>query len=463
MTAIPTDGKLASPGWQAAPEAVGVAAGGSLLKGTGPAQLIPLALIMLVGVRLVEFLPFLAPIRPALLLAIGGGAYLWHIATPAKRSALLRDRVFRMLLFYLAWAAVTVPFALWPGMASDTLRGLVVCVVLVGAILLLSPTRPELRRATAAFVLAACIYVVLLLTTGTNIGSNRLQVGLSLDSNDAATIFAVCLPFALGLARTAGVGRKVWWLGAAALLMFGVVATGSRGGSLALMASSVVFALGLKGGSRFGYLAVMVLLGLAAWQWGPPDYRARMTALIKGESDYNQTEYVGREAIWKRGRMYYRQNPLLGVGAGNFMVAEGQQLEKMGLTGKWSAAHNSYIQVFAELGTPGGLLFLGILLGGIRMALPLWRPRRGSRAEHRPEFLAAILGAMVGGYFLSHAYALHIMITMALAALASRALSTNGTTAGAGPLAAPPLPGASLHPRMQRILASHPRARTPLR
>src|SRR5690606_18131398 len=146
--------------------------------------------------------------------------------------------------------------------------------------------------------------------------------------------------------------------------------------------------------------AVLLLVGSAAWQWGPPDYRARMISLVQGEEDYNQTHYTGREQIWERGRMYWRQNPVLGVGAGNFPMAEGAQLESIGLTGKWSTAHNSYLQAFAELGTPGGLIFLGILFAGIRASLPLWRPRRGSSAAHRPEFLAAIAAAMVAGYFL---------------------------------------------------------------
>lgn len=457
MTATPSRAMLpglAAQGGVALP-------GQSLFTGTGPAQLIPLALIMLVGVRLVEFLAFLAPIRPALLLSLGGGAYLWHISTREKKAVLLRDKVFRTMVLYLAWACFTVPFALWPGQAGDTIRGLVVCTILVGAVLLLSPTRPELRRATMAFVAATCIYVVMLLTTGRNIGSNRLQVGMSLDSNDAATIFGICFPLALGLARSAAPGKKAIWMFASGLLMFGVVATGSRGGTLALVAGALVFVLGMRGGARLGYLLLMLAVGYSAWQWGPEDYRARMISLVKGEEDYNQTHYTGREQIWERGRMYWRENPILGVGAGNFPMAEGRQLELQGLTGKWSVAHNSYIQAFAELGTPGGLIFVALLLAGIRASAPLWRPRRGTPVEHRPEYLAALLAAMVGGYFLSHSYAFHMMLTLALATLAGRTLAARGGPApGTAPVAAP---GAPLHPRMRRILASHPHARVATR
>lgn len=413
---------------------------------------------MLVGVRLVEFLPWLAPLRPALLLSVCGAAYLWHGSDRTVRAGLLRNRTFRLMMLYLAWACITIPTALWPGMAFETIRGLVVCAILVGAILLLPATAIEVRRATAAFVGAAAIYVTLLFSAGRTSFGNRLSVGLSLDSNDVAVIFAICLPLALGLARTATSGARLRWLVVSGMMMFGVVATGSRGGTLALVAGCLVLVMGLRGGGRLGYLGLMLAVGFAAWQWGPAEYRDRMTALVQGQQDYNQTEYTGRKQVWERGRGYWRANPVLGVGAGNFPMAEGDQLDTVGLTGKWSAAHNSYVQVFAELGTPGGLIFVGLLLTAVRAALPLWRHRRrGGALGHRPEFLAAIAAAMIGGYFLSHGYAFHMMTTVALVTLAGVA-----DTRGAAEPAVAPGPTVSRRAGVQaprRRMAVHPTAR----
>ncbi len=115
---------------------------------------------------------------------------------------------------------------------------------------------------------------------------------------------------------------------------------------------------------------------------------------------------TGRKAVWRRGRLYIPEHPVLGVGAGNFLVAEGITTRKVGNTGKWSAAHNAYIQAFAELGSVGGGTFVIMLLMAARIAYRSWRPRNPARGPpfHRPELLAALVAYMTGAMFLSHAY-----------------------------------------------------------
>src|SRR5678815_3555338 len=88
---------------------------------------------------------------------------------------------------------------------------------------------------------------------------------------------------------------------------------------------------------------------------------------IASESDYNRTDETGRVQIWKRGIGYMLSNPLLGVGAGNFPAAEGllspfAQRQQFGVGVRWSAAHNTLVQVGAELGVVGLVLFVALVL-----------------------------------------------------------------------------------------------------
>jgi O-antigen ligase len=150
-------------------------------------------------------------------------------------------------------------------------------------------------------------------------------------------------------------------------------------------------------------------------------YWEKMRTIIQPKDDYNITTEEGRIQVWKRGIGYMLRNPILGVGAGNFPTAEGtiSPRARAAYTGrwKWSVSHNSYVQVGAELGIPGLLLFL----------LMFWRAFAGLRAVQHGQprappaqlaqtLAACLIGYMVGGFFLSLAYRDLLYVLIALAA-----------------------------------------------
>src|SRR5258708_30859415 len=108
---------------------------------------------------------------------------------------------------------------------------------------------------------------------------------------------------------------------------------------------------------------------------------------------------------------YMAQNPVLGVGAMNFQVAEGTispmgRRQEYGVGVRWGAAHNTFVQVGAELGIPGLLLFVG-LLGSAFVSLRRVAPDAARVASQRPvarlaqSLMAAMGGVAGGGFFLS--------------------------------------------------------------
>jgi len=392
-------------------------------------------LLAIVAIRLHEVVPALSVLRPALVIGIGGFIALWAASAQRSRDAVLSDPSLRWVALYAVWAAFTVPFAMWPGQAAGTLRSFIPAILLVAAVLLLVPSERTIVRVLFGFVVASGLNAIAMVATGqTNPGGRVLVGGGSLDSNDLALVMAITFPLALGLSARLTGWRRIICLGTAAMLVLSATATGSRGGTIAFLVGSLVFVMGQRGTRKFAFIAALVLVGIVAWFSASNSYRRRMRELVQGEKDYNYTAYGGRKQIWARARLYTIQHPIVGVGVGNFPVAEGKHLDLLGMVGKWSNAHNAYLQAFAELGFPGGLIFLGMLISTGLRAAKYWRPksgRSGGASYHRPELLAAVFAFAAGSYFLSSAYFYSFFALVGLIALTDRiSLRTQAGTAG---------------------------------
>jgi O-antigen ligase len=167
-------------------------------------------------------------------------------------------------------------------------------------------------------------------------------------------------------------------------------------------------------------VVVLVLAGAASDQYW------RQMGTILSDADYNQTSESGRLQIWQRGIGYMFQHPILGVGANNFGMAEGTlspmaERQQFGAGVRWNAAHNSLVQVGAELGLPGLALFIAIIATAFAA---LARPRRRPGVERdvqepspelRQALTASLIGFVVGAFFLSLAYSEMLFTLVAMA------------------------------------------------
>jgi O-antigen ligase len=159
---------------------------------------------------------------------------------------------------------------------------------------------------------------------------------------------------------------------------------------------------------------------------------------ITSHDDYNRTSESGRLQIWARGLGYMMSNPVLGLGPGNFQAAEGTLSpyavrQQYGIGVRWNAAHNSFIQAGAELGLVGLVLFVGVIattFAALRRAGGSERARHGGRMRETsltPALTAALLGFVVGSFFLSLAYSEMLYTLVALAVGLQKATDVSAT------------------------------------
>jgi O-antigen ligase len=378
-------------------------------NGWAGAPYVALAMMMIIAVRLHEFIPGTSLLQPALVSTLAGTGVMLAFSSGRDRAAAFTNPVLLLVAAYWAVMIVSVPFALWPGLAFSTVRGFLPCVALVLAIMMCPPNRRTAVILQGGLAGAAAVYALYVVTLGRVTGADRLEAGVGMfDSNDMAALLAIAFPLAVGLVRTQRGTLRWAMLGAAALLVAVVLASGSRGGLLGLAAGSAVYVLGVRGSMRIVAVVAFMVALAGLWTFSPA-FKERVASITNLEEDYNLTDEVGRKAVWARGRQYIADNPVIGVGAGNFPVAEGDYfaVTYFGTRGgKWSSAHNAYIQAYAELGVVGGSLFMAILMLGLIRALRLWRGIHvvGGGIAHQPELLASLIAFMVGAVFLSHAY-----------------------------------------------------------
>jgi O-antigen ligase len=433
----PQFGRRASP--RAVTPAAGVRmAGGAPFAFQPAAKLVAWLVILgfaLVVARLHEMYPPLSKLKPVLSMVI-----LTTFATlSTKRSAgqsiiPFENKSLLLICLYWVWMFATIPTSIYRGYSTQF--AIDQAPVILFAILIISQRAsvPHLQLITRGFLGLCSFYAVLLLLFGQPVndsGSIRYYVNDSLDPNDAAAFLAMGAPLALANARRAG---KSFWRIACwimfALLGLAILKTASRGGAIALVAGSGLLLFSERGIRAVITSAAAIIVLAVGWNFLPKELTSRLAVVGDSSQDYNVTSYDGRFQVWKRGVRYFTQNPVFGVGVGNFPTREGEQMQEDGVSGKWSAAHNSYVQAFAELGFAGGVLFCSILVITMRRIAPVFRTPSPVTGMKHPEYLAALGAFAVSATFLSHAYFWGFFALVSLCALAARVLVVDSAVAG---------------------------------
>jgi putative inorganic carbon (HCO3(-)) transporter len=196
--------------------------------------------------------------------------------------------------------------------------------------------------------------------------------------------------------------------------------TASRGGLIGLIVV-LVAATVMAGRWRKLMVAIiaMVVVGAVVYfaALAPPSATERVTHPEGG---------TGRSDIWKVGWRLVEAHPINGVGAGNFVTSTRLFLLKPGLIERDDfildtpkVAHNTYLQLAAELGIVGLGLFLAavvwVLVFAARAARQFTRAGDIGMSVMAKAVFIALLGYLAGAFFDAREYASDLWLLMALA------------------------------------------------
>jgi O-antigen ligase len=413
-----------------------------VLAGVDPALAIGLTfgLVLLVsvmanltaGICLLAFLTFLDAILPAdaegalsvsklvgLVLVLSWFA----LVTAGERG--LREQIFSppafllVLIFFVGWAAVSAVWAEDSAAAIDATTRYLPNAMLFLIVFAGVRTREQLLWVVGSLVVGAVVAAVYGVVAGApQDDPGRLAIG---NANETAASLVVggTLAAALAFALRGKPVLRLLTTVAVPLCVFAVFLTLSRGGLVALGASLIaaMVVAGRRRGVVFGVGAAAVLAAVIYFgAFASGEARDRILELKGG---------TGRTDIWTVGWRMVENQPLQGVGAGNFPVASIHYLLEPGallrtdfIVDNPKVAHNTYLNVLAELGVVGLALFLAII------AFPMWWAARAAgfaaRAGDRQlEVLAramvvVIVGLLAADFFGSRQYSKQLWLLLSL-------------------------------------------------
>lgn len=256
--------------------------------------------------------------------------------------------------------------------------------------------------------------------TGGGVHIIRGPGGMIEDNNDFALVMAMTVPMLIHLATSERNPRLVRGLKMMVpLTMFTVILTRSRGAFLALLVALSALVWRTRNrmmGVLFGVVAVGAIV-----VFSPSEFQERMSTIANYEEDGSA---MGRIRAWQVAMRMVEERPFFGVGFGRFQTSyldfepnpTPSQLDGHGTL----VAHNSYLQIWAECGTPA---LLGYMLLFLASFFDIHRVRKEASRRYFASWIlsyctlfeAVLATFLIGSVFLNRAhfdlgYHLHAMV-----------------------------------------------------
>lgn len=233
--------------------------------------------------------------------------------------------------------------------------------------------------------------------------------GMLADNNDFSLAMAMSVPILIhvGLSEKREILRKAF-LYSVPLTVITVGLTHSRGGFLSLAGGCGVLIWHSRSRVAAGFLAFFA--AVLAVILAPAEYKERISSIGDYEEDGSAQ---ARFRSWAVAVRMAADNPIFGVGLNKFRAnylryepnPTPDQLEGRAVY----VAHNSYLQVWAEVGTIAFAIYLALILLSF---ITIWRTRAKARRRFHSSwvlnyctmFEASLLTFCIGAVFLNRAH-----------------------------------------------------------
>lgn len=340
----------------------------------------------------------------------------------------------------------TAPFSIWPGGAVGVFTDFYSKILIVFILMMNTLTTPKRLEQISWVILLCTGYVAARAVLDYARGINLVEGGRIAGSvggmfgnpNDLAMNLVSFIPAGIVIAMSPRHSLRHRLIAGATVLcmLAATVFTKSRGGFLGLATAILVLAL-LGHHIRRGFGTLVVVATLVALPLMPSSFWGRMSSIFDEKVD--RYEFTGsresRRIVMEEGIATFLEHPLTGVGAGQFKNYNPPTRRE-----RWRETHNAPLQVAAETGIVGLLLFVFLIWRGIRAGsvtrgwLRRFRPRSGmplvladaDRALLYEQSIAAsagLAGWLVCAMFASVAYNWTFYFLFALA-VSARVLTT---------------------------------------
>jgi hypothetical protein len=302
-----------------------------------------------------------------------------------ERLQPLRDPLFGCFALFVFWVGVCFAEGLQRGPLWDVCKGhhplvWLDSLVLMAVTIQFIQLKRDFLVLFAAFTLAA-------------LGHGSFFVSSNWRNNDAAAIYGIAIPLAVGFGRlaTPWALRCVAAIATVALLRM-TYQTENRAAWLAVFACIPMICMAMVP-RRWMLLGIPLVLGAMLLLWmTPTGERFKEIFSEKGDNGRQRIE------IWDAAIQMTKDNPWFGVGPGNFQnVIEtyDSQLARM-------FSHNSFLNVLAETGVIGLLLYLSVfLIGAFQLGKAIHRHRREWREQATWFVAGGIVAFLVISLFLT--------------------------------------------------------------
>jgi O-antigen ligase len=213
--------------------------------------------------------------------------------------------------------------------------------------------------------------------------------GIFGNPNDLAMNMVTFIPIAavVAMSRRHPIWRRLTAALIAALMLATTVFTKSRGGIVGLALMLLVFLL-LGRKVRRGFTTAGVAAILLATPFVPASFWARMATIANAQQD--TFRFSGsreeRRLVMQEGINAFLERPLTGVGAGQFPNYNPPERRI-----RWREAHNTLIQVAAETGIVGLIVFSFLIIRGAMAAGSTLKLLRRPRRRRDGDPIAAVL------------------------------------------------------------------------
>jgi putative inorganic carbon (HCO3(-)) transporter len=361
------------------------------------------------------------PVGALLVLAWGGAVLTRRAALPLLPR--VQPVLFSVIVGLLVFGGVSTIWAAAPSQTHSAVGRLLLNAALLGVTWTAASTRSGFRTIVYGYLLGSVVTSVYTISSGSyNTASGRLAGVVDTDYFAAELIPAILIVCFLFI--TTGSQRTRWLSAAVAGVdLAGFVLTQSRGAIVGL-AVALLMGVVLAGRARPRMLALALVLvagGLGYYYGYKPSH-----IFQSGKRGGLSAASSGRLDEWRVALRIAEGHPVGGVGLGNYQTVEPSyatqtfnlEFSSFIVTARL-VAHNTYLQMAAELGLVGLALFLTIL------ALPLRLAERAlsglERERDELEFyvrglLAGTVGMLVAYVFLSAEFEKPLWLVLALLA-----------------------------------------------